>query len=271
MLSIILPAYNEEDNIQLAIERALTTLDELGTQAGRDPRRQDVARTAGEVIVVDDGSSDGTAELAMRFAAAGESRVRVLRHRRNRGYGAALRTGFEHAGEELVFFTDADNQFDPSELRWFIPMLGDNDVVVGFRVYRYDTVKRSILSWGYNQLVRVLFRVRVRDVDCSFKLFRREVVDKISIECDDFFADTELVAKARRWNFRIAEKGVRHYPRLSGETTVRPSDIPRTLRTVGRMWRRIYVPSQRRREDLHPDRDQDEVIEALPAEQPTRE
>jgi hypothetical protein len=90
----------------------------------------------------------------------------------------------------------------------------------------------------------MLFRVRVRDVDCAFKLFRREVLDKITIESTDFFVDTELVARARKWNFRIIEKGVRHYPRLAGETTVHPSDIPRTLRAVGRMWRRIYFPSK---------------------------
>jgi hypothetical protein len=91
----------------------------------------------------------------------------------------------------------------------------------------------------------VLFRLRVRDVDCAFKLMRREVVQQVSIECDNFFVNTELLAKARKWNFRIAEKGVRHYPRMAGETTVRPSDIPRTLATVLSMWRRIYFPSRK--------------------------
>jgi dolichol-phosphate mannosyltransferase len=117
-------------------------------------------------------------------------------------------------------------------------------MVIGFRVYRYDTVVRSMLSWGYNRLVRVLFRVRVRDVDCAYKLFRRDVLEKIDIECENFFVDTELVAKARKWNFRIAEKGVRHYPRMAGETTVQASDIPRTLRAVARMWQRIYLPTR---------------------------
>ena len=85
--------------------------------------------------------------------------------------------------------------------------------------------------------------MRVRDVDCSFKLFRREVIDKITIECTDFFVDTELVAKARKWNFRIVEKGVRHYARVAGETSVRASDVPRTLRTIVQMWQRIHRPS----------------------------
>ena len=143
----------------------------------------------------------------------------------------------------MVFYTDSDNQFDIGELEYFLPLIETNDVVIGFRVYRYDPVLRSLLSWGYNRLVRVLFRVRVRDVDCSFKLFRREALAKIPTESTDFFIDTELVAKARKRNFRIVEKGVRHYARAAGETTVRASDVPRTLRTILRMWRRIYFPT----------------------------
>jgi dolichol-phosphate mannosyltransferase len=127
-------------------------------------------------------------------------------------------------------------------------MMRDADVLVGFRVYRYDGPIRVAVSWTYNQLVRVLFRVRVRDVDCAFKVFRREVVDKISIETDNFFVDTELVAKARKWNFRIVEKGVRHYPRSAGETTVSSSDIPNTLRVVFQMWQRIQRPTRRQLE-----------------------
>jgi glycosyltransferase involved in cell wall biosynthesis len=258
VLSVILPAHNEGENIEAAVERALEALDESGQ--------------GGEVIVIDDGSTDGTREVAFQLVERHHPRVRLLRHPRNLGYGAALRTGFRKAHGEFLFYTDADNQFDPRELRWFLPFLDENDVVVGFRVYRYDTVKRSIISWLYNQLVRVLFRVRVRDVDCSFKLFRREVLDKITIECADFFVDTELVAKARKWNFRIAEKGVRHYPRTAGETTVRPSDIPRTVRTLARMWQRIYLPTHHQLDEdsaapaSHPD-----AVEALPTGSPARE
>jgi hypothetical protein len=137
-----------------------------------------------------------------------------------------------------------------SELEYFLPMMADNDMITGFRVYRYDTVLRCLLSWCYNRLVGALFRLRVRDVDCAFKLMRKEVVQKVTIECDNFFVNTELLAKARRWNFRIAEKGVRHYPRVAGETSVRPSDIPRTLRTVFSMWRRIHFPTRKEMDNL---------------------
>jgi glycosyltransferase involved in cell wall biosynthesis len=250
VLSVVLPAYNEEGNIEAVVRRALEVLPAIAPDH--------------ELIVVDDGSSDATAEIALGVAREHPGRVRVLRHEPNQGYGAAIRSGFRHARGDLVFYTDADNQFDLAELEWFLPMIEDHDMVIGFRVYRYDTVLRSVLSWCYNRIVRVLFRVRVRDVDCAYKLLRREVLQKITIESDDFFVDTELVAKARRWNFRIAEKGVRHYPRMAGETTVMPSDIPRTLRTVGRMWRRIHVPTRADRALMEATRARETAVELTP-------
>ena len=229
-LSVVLPAFNEEPNIGPMIEGCLEFLPEVADEF--------------EVIVVDDGSHDGTAEVAQQWVDRSHPTVRLLIHDRNLGYGAAIRTGLQHAGKELVFYTDADRQFDVRELTYFLPMIADYDLVIGFRVYRYDAAFRSVVSWGYNWLVAVLFRVRVRDVDCAFKLMRAEVRDKLPLQTDDFFIDTEIVASARRWNFRIAEKGVRHYPRVAGETTVAAGDVIRTLRTIARMWRRIYRPSR---------------------------
>jgi glycosyltransferase involved in cell wall biosynthesis len=231
-ISVVLPAYNEEDNLEKVVDLAVEVMDSLVETF--------------EVIVVDDGSTDATAEVGRALADRNGGRVRLLRHLTNLGYGAALRTGFGRARGELIFYTDSDNQFDIAELEHFLPLIAEYDVVVGFRVYRYDPVLRSMLSWIYNRMVRILFRVRVRDVDCSFKLFRREVLEKITIETDDFFVDTELVAKARRWNFRVLEKGVRHYPRLAGETTVRPSHIPETLRRIAVMFKGVHFPGRKR-------------------------
>jgi glycosyltransferase involved in cell wall biosynthesis len=252
-LSIVLPAYNEEPNIETAVRRAV----EVGTQLAPES----------EVIVVNDGSSDGTAEVVEPIVMESYPRVRLVSHPTNYGFGAALRTGFARARHDLVFFTDADNQFDISELEYFLPLMPTTDVLVGFRVYRYDSVYRLIASWGYNRLVRVLFRVRIRDVDCSFKIFRREVLDKITIESDDFFVDTELIARTRKWNFRIREKGVRHYPRVAGETTVHASDIPRTLKAVAQMWQRIHYPTKRQIEASQTveRRVAEEVTEVIPA------
>ncbi len=237
-LSIVLPAYNEEDNIEGAIEEA------CAVAASAAP--------AWEVIVVDDGSRDTTAQRVARMS-KGQPRVHLISFPENRGYGAALRAGFYAARGDLIFYTDSDRQFDLSELRYFLPVMDRTDVAIGFRVYRYDPVLRCLLSWVYNRLVSVVFRARVRDVDCSFKLFRREVLEAIDLETSDFFIDTEMVAKARKWNFRILQKGVKHYPRRAGESTVQASHIPRTLRTVAQMWFRIYLPALvGRRERIEP-------------------
>ena len=231
-LSIVLPAHNEEDNIAQAIAEASSIAQEL--------------TPAWEIVTVDDGSTDETAAIVASIA-HDNPRIRLIRFPQNKGYGAALRAGFASTRGDLIFYTDSDLQFDVSELRYMLPLLEQADVIVGFRVYRYDAVLRCMASWIYNKLVSVLFRVNVRDVDCSFKLFRRGFFEMVDLETDDFFIDTEIVAKARKWNFRIAEKGVRHYPRRAGESTVRASDVSRTLRTITRMWTRIYLPILSRR------------------------
>ncbi|HEX8599141.1 MAG TPA: glycosyltransferase family 2 protein [Chloroflexia bacterium] len=250
-LSVVLPAYNEEANIEAAVTQALAALPSIARQF--------------EVIVVNDGSSDGTGKVGEELARRHYPNVRLLNHVKNQGYGAALRTGFAYSRYSYVFFTDSDNQFDISELKFFVPLMSQYDIVTGFRVYRYDSVLRCMVSWIYNRIAGVLFRLRVRDVDCAFKLCRREVVEKITIECNNFFASTELLARARKWNFRIAEKGVRHYPRVAGETTVRASDIPRTLREIARMWRRIYFPNRKALREMNMARKHDaNVVEFLP-------
>jgi glycosyltransferase involved in cell wall biosynthesis len=241
-LSIVLPAYNEEESIPEALDRCLTLIDTLST-------------TQVEVIVVDDGSSDGSA-VALKHAQDVRPWLRVIHHGENRGYGAALKTGFAAARGRYVFYTDSDNQFDILELREILPLIEDADMVAGFRVYRFDPLARLVVSWVYNRLVRVLFRVRIRDVDCSFKIMRRERLDRLVLMSDDFFIDTEIVARARKWNWRIKEVGVRHYPRRKGRTTVRPGDIPRTLRVIGAMWIHIHYPNRQRHAQLAMEQDE---------------
>jgi dolichol-phosphate mannosyltransferase len=229
MISVVLPAFNEE----AALPEAISQCDRL----------KELIPGSLQVIVVDDGSSDETAALVERLA-VDRPWLQLERHEANRGYGVALRTGFAAATGTFVFFTDADNQFDITEAAEHLPRLTDLDMLAGFRVYRYDPLPRLVASWGYNRLVRVLFRVRVRDVDCSFKIMRRSRLDSIVLLSTDFFIDTELVARARKWNWRIGEVGVRHFPRKTGTTTVRPSDVPRTLRVVARMWFQIHFPKR---------------------------
>jgi len=229
-VSVVLPALNEEANIGPMIEATASALTRLDLDH--------------EIIVVDDGSTDSTLTVA-RSHAASFPRVVVLSHGSNRGYGAAIRTGFSTAAKDLVFYTDADRQFDVGDLEGFLPLIADHDLVIGFRIDRNDPIVRSIFSWGYNRLVGLAFRIQVRDVNCAFKLMRREALERIQLQSDDFFIDTEIIAAARKCNFRIAQRGVRHYPRVAGTTTVRASDTVRTLRSVLVMRKRLSSPASR--------------------------
>lgn len=226
-ISAVLPAYNEEENIETATVRMADALRSLNLRDW-------------EVIVVDDGSKDRTGEIADRLAAEDPAHIRVFHHNPNQGYASALRTGFTSARHQLIFYTDSDNQFDVKEISNLLPLIEEADIVCGFRIYRFDPLTRLVLSWGFNLLVRIIFRIKVRDIDCAFKLFRREVFDKVKIESKKFFVDAEMLAKARYYGFRLAELGVRHYPRTAGSSTVRPSHVISTLRELARIWINIH-------------------------------
>lgn len=230
-LTLVIPALNESESLPQAIKTCsdLASLLQPGSL---------------EVIFVDDGSSDET-PIVLKSAADSHPWLRVITHEQNRGYGAALRSGFEAASTDFVAYTDADSQFDLLEFADHLPLTTRADLVAGFRVYRFDPLPRLVVSWVYNRIVRILFRVPVRDVDCSFKIMRRDKLDNLVLMCDDFFIDTELMARARKWNWQITEVGVRHYPRVAGKTTVVVGDIPRTLRRLGQMWVAIHFPSRR--------------------------
>lgn len=226
-VAIVLPAYNEEENIARQVESV-------------DSVCRDLQFDDWEILVVDDGSRDGTRAVCEGLKPR-YPKLKLLIHEVNRGYAQALRTGFTSAVMPLVFYTDADNQFDVRELKNFLPAIEDYDLVCGFRIYRFDPFTRLVLSWGYNLLVRLIFRIRVRDVDCAFKLFRREIFDRIHIESKKFFVDTEILAKAAKLGLKMTEIGVRHYPRTAGQSTVRPSHVISTLGEIVTMWRDIHL------------------------------
>src|SRR5215813_6367255 len=226
-ISAVLPAYNEEENIETAATRLAEVFRSLGFREW-------------EVIIVDDGSRDHTPQIADRLAAEDPEHVRVFHHNPNRGYADALKTGFTNARHQLIFYTDSDNQFDVREIVNLLPLIQDEDIVNGFRIYRFDALTRLVVSWVFNLVVRIMFRIKVRDIDCAFKLFRREVFDQVTIESKKFFVDAEVLAKARYYGFRMTEIGVRHYPRPAGRSTVRASHIPATLMELARMWVNIH-------------------------------
>lgn len=231
-LSIVYPAYNEEENVDESYKRAV----EAVKLANVDDY---------EILFVDDGSSDRTAEL-VRALAEKDSHVRLIEHGTNKGYAEALKSGFTAASKQYIFYSDADNQFDLKEIKNFLPAIEDYDIVCGFRIYRFDPLSRLFLSWGYNLIARTLFRIRVRDIDCAFKLFRKDVFDKIQIESKKFFVDTEILAKAKKYDLKVTEIGVRHYPRTAGSSTVRPSHVISTIAELIEMWFKISFRSSQR-------------------------
>ena len=213
-ISLVLPAHNEASNLRPLLDEARRTLSRLTKEH--------------EIVVVDDGSRDETARIVREFGGA-----RLLRHERNRGYGAALRTGLRAARMEWVVFTDADLQFRLADLVALLDVADDVDVVAGYRAPRVDSLFRRLLGWGWGRLVRLLYGLRVRDVDCAFKLFRREVLDAIPIESVGAFINTEILVRANAAGFRIREVPVRHYPRTSGTASgARPRVILRALREL---------------------------------------
>jgi glycosyltransferase involved in cell wall biosynthesis len=224
-VSFVLPAYNEEGNISQAVADILRVANRYCADY--------------EVIVVDDGSSDHTAALVEQMVAR-DPKVRLIRHGANRGYGEALRTGFAAAGLGFVFFTDADNQFDMDDLALLLPWADHVDVVAGYRVKRQDPFMRRLNAWGWNRLVRVLFYVPVRDIDCAFKLFRRSALDDLDIESVGALINTEIMVKLGRTGKTVVEVGVRHRPRTAGVARgAKPSVILRAFVEVWRMYGRL--------------------------------
>ena len=225
-LTFFFPAYNEEENVAETVRRAL---DEVGR----------LVDGSIEVLVVDDGSTDRTPEIADALAAA-DPRVRV-HHQENLGYGGALRAGFANAAGELICFSDGDLQFDLREVSRLMERLDDPakkrvDAVIGYRIKRRDPPHRIFIAKTYNAIVSVLFGLRVRDIDCAMKLLRREVFDGLPLTTDSPFLSAELLIKLRARGERLAQVGVNHYPRTAGTNTGASfRKILRTFRDIGKL------------------------------------
>jgi glycosyltransferase involved in cell wall biosynthesis len=190
-----------------------------------------------ELVVIDDGSTDATGAIADRLAGE-DARVLVVHHRPNRGYGGAIRSGLTSARKPYVFFTDGDRQFRLEDLERLLPLIERADVVIGYRIARADPAKRRFIAWVYNRLIRVLFLAPFRDVDCAFKLFRRDVFERVPLErvrSNGAFFSPELLLVLRASGARIEQVGVRHFPRVRGE------EKGATLRVVLRAMRDLLL------------------------------
>ncbi len=200
-ISAVLPAHNEAKNLEAVVEQCLNVLAEHCT--------------AFEIVIVDDGSSDGTADLADRLAGSNQ-RVKAVHHPTNRGYGAALSSGFAAASLPLIFFTDSDGQFDIRELAELLPHLDRTDMVIGYREYRQDPLHRRIYGAIFSAAVRGLFSVQARDVNCAFKVFRKSLLDEVELVSPGALINAELLALAKSRGIDSTEVSVTHLPRVFG-------------------------------------------------------
>jgi glycosyltransferase involved in cell wall biosynthesis len=217
-VSAVLPAYNEEAVIAETVRRTGSALTELGVADF-------------EILVIDDGSSDATAARATSAESPG-MRVRVVSHPRNRGYGAALRTGFDAATRDAVFLMDSDGQFDPTEISRLLALYGPDRVICGYRIQRRDTWVRRLYHTAFFGLVRIGFGPTTRDVNCAFKLFPRAVGQ--GLHADGALVSTELLVRARRSGYRLMDVGVHHYPRTTGRAT--GANVRVVLRAFRELW-----------------------------------
>ena len=230
-LSYFFPAHNEEANLEGLVAEALETL-------------PSIAETF-EIIAVDDGSKDRTGEIADRLAAEHPDVVRVVHHAVNRGYGGALRSGFEASRYELLAFTDGDRQFRIADLARLTARLAEPDepdVVAGFRIKRADPMIRIVYARTYKLANRIFFGLRVRDVDCACKLFRREALEGVRVESGGAFFSAELLIKVDEQGRSIVEVGVPHFARTAGSPTgARPSVIWRAVKDFWGLRLRLWA------------------------------
>lgn len=220
-LSIILPIFNEEAGIETAITQVLKSATPLCTQL--------------ELLAVNDGSTDQTRRILNRLQKK-DKRIRLIHHKTNLGYGAAMRSGIHHAEHDWIFFTDADLQFDVSELKHFFKKTKTHDFVVGFRKKRADPLRRKWISHYYNRIIRLLFGLKLRDVDCAFKLMKKSALEDIHFSSNSFFVSVELMVKAFKQQYKITEIGVHHFPRSKGVSKVTIKQVVSTLKDLSRLY-----------------------------------
>lgn len=223
-VSFFCPAYNDEGNIRRTVNNVIITLDRLADEY--------------EITIVEDGSPDGTAAEADKLADR-YPQVNVIHNPRNMGYGGALRTGFNAARKyEVVTYTDGDGQYDFSEFENLLKVWDGKSLVSGYRLNRADSYSRMFQSWIFEVCLRILFGLKVKDVNCSMKLFPRSALDEIELTSDSAFIDAEILIKLSRRGYGIVQVGVHHFPRLHGAASgAKPGVV---LTTISDMFNQFF-------------------------------
>ena len=224
-VSVIFPAFNEEGNIRCTVETVIRALPKVAMKW--------------EIIVVDGGNSDATAlvcdELKAQFP-----EVEIIRHGQNRGYSAALKSGIMSTKYDLIFFSDSDGQFDFRDLEQLIFWSEDYDIVAGYRAKRQEPLYRRINALGWNVLVRLVLGIKLRNIDCAFKVFRRSVFDHVQIRCVGAMVNTEILAQATQLGMRIRKVKVSYFPRRQGKQSgTNVHVVIKAFRELCRSWRKL--------------------------------
>lgn len=228
-LSVFFPAYNDAPSLPELIANTFSVLAE---------QVEDY-----EVIVVNDGSRDATAEVLEDLRARYAPYLHVIEHERNRGYGGALRSGFAAAQKDFVFYTDGDGQYDVRELPRLLERCGpDTGLVNGYKLERHDPAHRIWIGRVYNCFARLLFRIRIRDIDCDYRLIRRSLMEKVQLTSTSGTICVELVRKLEISGCEVVEVGVHHYPRLHGQSQFfRLGSLATTFLQLLRLYVRLVV------------------------------
>lgn len=225
-LSIIFPIYNEEKGLRKSVTEIILLLEPLFSHI--------------EVLAVNDASKDNSLKILEELQRQ-DKRIKLISHNQNEGYGAALRTGLKNSKYDWIFFTDSDMQFNPAELKTFLPYTKDFDFIIGCRKNRADSLKRKTISFVYNRIIRIIFQLPLKDVDCAFKLMRKSDLQKIDFFSNSFFVSAEIMVKAKKMGIRIKEMGVNHYPRTSGKSTVTYGRVIKSMFDLLKLFRSIYL------------------------------
>jgi glycosyltransferase involved in cell wall biosynthesis len=218
-ISVFFPCYDEEANVENTTLAALRTMRRISDDL--------------EVIIVNDGSKDRTGEIADRLAAE-HPEVRAVHNHPNLGYGGALQRGFREAAKPWVFYTDGDGQFDFDEIEKLLPLLDQYDIISAYRLDRQDSRIRKLNAFSWTMLVNAVFGLRLRDIDCAFKIFPRALFDEIEMKSMGALIDAEVLARAKHRGYRIGQIGVHHYPRTAGEQT------GANLRVIARAFKELF-------------------------------
>ncbi|MBI2541627.1 glycosyltransferase family 2 protein [Candidatus Woesearchaeota archaeon] len=203
-ITMFFPAYNEAENIPRLLSSAVKIL-------------REAANEYEILVVVYEGSNDGTAGIVKEFSKKNKNIKLLIQPKDKKGVGYAKIMGFRNAKFPYIFYADSDNQFDLKDFRKFLPYIKNYDIIAGYRIKRQDPTSRILISKIYNAMMRLLFKTKERDLDCAFRLVSKRVINNISLVCRTGVATTELLAKARKKEFRIKEIGVSHYPRKFGQ------------------------------------------------------